>query len=157
NAQGEQVSHAIRTLDAAHEVSLGEASLPLFPLYAARSGATPMDALSLRVQRDAHGTIIDLRPAAEPKPAADAGARAPIAYILDCTKLERPLVALRVALQQTDADYVLPLSVESSDDLASFELVASGKALVHLGYAGQRIERDRIELPGVRARYLRLR
>jgi hypothetical protein len=158
NAAGEQVSHAVRTLDERRQVELGAVELAFFPLYAARADTVTLDALSLRVERDARGTVIDVRPAEQPKPAADAGGAAAIkAYVLDCSKLDRPLVALQIELQRAASDYVLPVIVESSDDLASFDVVSSGKALVSLEYAGQRIERKRIELPALRARYLRLR
>jgi hypothetical protein len=169
DATGRQLSHAVRVLDESREVELGEQSLPMFPLYP--DPARPereLDALSLTVQRDAHGTVIAILPDAHVRATGPARAPAqdppqapplalPIAYVLDASRLEHPIVALRVELPADTKDYVLPVLVEASDDLGSFHTVAIGQPLVRLDYGGARIAQNRVALPQVQARYLRVR
>lgn len=164
DAAGRELPHALRVLDETREVELGEQALPMFPLYPdpeRPDGA--VETLALRVERDAHGTVIAIQPDPSAR-AAGAGrdaaaahaASLPLGYVLDASRLEHPIVALRVELAADAKDHVLPVLVEASDDLGSFHTVASGQPLVRLDYGGSRITHDRLELPQVRARYLRL-
>ena len=173
DARGKELPHALRELDDAHEVELGEHELPMFALYPdpARPGES-IETLALRVERDAKGTLIAIQPdppraaaattdgkragAAGSAPGASA-ARVPVGYILDASQLRHPIVALRLPLPPEAEDLVLPIVIEASDDLGSFRAVASDQPLVRLLNGGARIEQSRIELPAVEARYLRVR
>lgn len=170
DATGQELPHALRVPDLERTIDLGAHALPLFPIYA--DPARPADAiemLTLRVERDAQGTVI----AIGPEPAAS-GARTgttsgaagvgsappkplPIAYVLDTSRLQHPINALSLQLAAWANDHVLPIVVEASDDLGTFHTVAGGQPLVRLHYGEWQIWQNRIELPGVRARYLRLR
>jgi len=165
DAEGRELPHAVRVLDDTHEVALGEQPLPMFPIYAdpARPDGA-LETVALTVQRDAHGTVIAIQPDAHGRASgAEMGAGQPpplglpIAYVLDASGLEHPIVALRVELPGDIGDHVLPVLVEASDDLGSFRTVASGQPLVRLDFGGARIVEDRIQLPEVRERFLRLR
>jgi len=75
--------------------------------------------------------------------------------VLDASALEAPIHALVVTLP-AGGDVNARLRVEASDDLATWRTLASGAPILRLGVGGQTLVRDRIPLPGVRARYFRI-
>jgi hypothetical protein len=169
DAGGQELPHALRLPGNARDVGPDATPLPMFPIYPdpSRPGDA-IETLALRVERDADGTVIAIQPSSGGAAARDAeqadlaGAGAvpaqplPVAYVLDASRLSQPIVALQLQLTQ-GKDYMLPLSIEASDDLGSFRTVASGQPLVLLRYDGWLLVQHRIELPSVTARYLRVR
>jgi len=165
NAGGEEVPHAIRKLATAQPESGEQQPLVLFPLpLAADERDDDRGALDLRIERSADGRVLAIHSqSAARAPAAAAPARL-AGYLLDTGTTDaagpddrRPIVALRVKLAAAPSGMVLPLQIDASDDLMGFSSVATEGALVHLDYAGQRVDRDRIELSPIRARFLRMR
>lgn len=186
DASGRLVPHALRTLDAPEDPEASAVALRFFPIEAPKTASSDLEALTLHVVRDGRGTVVDVRAgshvdgaaaaggtAAAPIPGAGAAATsAPatgragassvdpariVAYVLDTGALERPLTALRVELAPSEGDYMLPVSVETSDDLTRFARVGPPRSLVRLTWAGEQIAQDRFELPAVEARYVVLR
>lgn len=164
DARGQLVPHALRALDAPGDREPSPVDLRFFPIV---SPATPtgLEDLTLHVVRDGSGTVVEVRSRSgsenEDREKSDARSLTDPgsigAYVLDTAELEHPLTALRFELAPSEGDYVLPLTIETSDDLTRFASVGSPQSLVRLTYAGERILQDRVELPGVRARYVVLR
>ncbi len=164
DARGEPVPHALRVLDAHEESGPSSVDLRFFPIVSSAT-STGLEALSLHVVRDGSGTVVEIR---SPSSAEQASRQAAdersstrperiVAYVLDASKLEHALIGLRVELAPSEGDYMIPLTIEGSDDLTRFSSLGSPQSLVRLSYAGERILQDRIVLPAVRARYVVLR
>ncbi|MBK7949835.1 MAG: DUF3999 domain-containing protein [Deltaproteobacteria bacterium] len=164
DARGQLVPHALRALDAPGDREPSPVDLRFFPIM---SPATPtgLEDLTLHVVRDGSGTVVEVRSRSSAVDGSrrQAGDGLPTesgsigAYVLDTAELAHPLTALRFELAPSEGDYVLPLTVETSDDLTRFASVGSPRSLVRLTYAGEQILQDRVELPAVRARYVVLR
>jgi hypothetical protein len=160
--EGDEVPHAIRTLADPSVEPPSSTVLPLFPLrkdLEAEQGGE----LEIHVERSADGEVIDIRSAPRDDTAVETTdveppPEGPIAYyILDTRGIDDPIVKLTVRLGETEADYVLPLRVEASDDLERWAPVHVAAPLVRLEFEGNRIEHDELDLRPTRAKYFRLR
>jgi hypothetical protein len=160
NAAGEEVPHAIRKLAAAQPQAGERQPLALFPLPLGED-ERERGALDLRIERSADGRVLAIHSESGRQVAAAAKPVRLAGYLLDSgserSDDRRPIIALRVKLAAPPSGMVLPLDIDASDDLISFSTVASEGALVHLDYAGQQVDRDRIELSPTRSRFLRMR
>jgi hypothetical protein len=77
-------------------------------------------------------------------------------YVLDASAQEEPLVALTFTLPERSGASSMRLRIDASDDLATWRTIESGATLVDLTHDGQRLVRDRVEFPPVKAKYLRV-
>jgi hypothetical protein len=164
NAAGAAMPHAIRKLDdperADEPREQREHRVSFYPLRApVDAPATAIDQLALRIERGAGGSIIDIHSEA----ATDAGA-APatrvIAHVLDTQAIERDMLGLRIELEEPkDAtlSYLATVAIDASDDLTAWRTIVPEGGLARLAHGGQIVRRDHIELPGVRAKFLRVR
>ena len=158
---GGEVPHAIRTLAAPAARPPTSRPLPLFPLKEAADD-DPTGDLAIHIERNVQGEVIDIRSAAHAVPggAGVEGDREPIrrtvSYILDARAVKDPIIKLTVTITDAAQDYVLPVRVESSNDLEHWRAVPTEAPLVRLDFQGNRIEHDQLALGPVRAKYLRL-
>ncbi|HET6803284.1 MAG TPA: DUF3999 domain-containing protein [Casimicrobiaceae bacterium] len=124
--------------------------LAFFPLTVDTTQPDAAD-LTIKLRRDAAGTSVDIR-SRDGTPVA--GSRV-VGYLIDVPPEDKPLVALRIPLPDGG-----PLNtrarIDASDDLDRWRTLVGAAPLLALEYAGRRLVRDRIELPPVQARYLRL-
>jgi uncharacterized protein DUF3999 len=160
NGAGEVVPHAIRPLVDPHEQEGARVPVPLFRVpdgsaLAQRAVAGPKSerARDVAIEIAADGAIVRVGP--EAATAAPAPQR-PAAYLLDLSQLDRAAVGLDLVLAPEPAEFAVALRVEASDDLVHFAVLDAHAALARLDQAGHRIERSRVELPGVSHRYLLL-
>lgn len=125
--------------------------LPLFPLFAERDG---LDAsgLSLNVTRNAAGTIVSVTT----RDAQSAPERKPVGYLVDAEALTEPLKALTLEWTPPLQGMTTRVRVEASEDLASWRTLATDAPLLDLRYDGRRLLHNRVDLPAVRPKYLRL-
>lgn len=77
-------------------------------------------------------------------------------YLVDTSRLREPVRALQVAWAAGQAPFDRPYRVMASDDLKSWATVQEEGHLVELQNNGARIFKNRIELDGVKTKYLRL-
>ena len=77
-------------------------------------------------------------------------------YLIDTSRLHEPVQALQVAWAAGQAPFDRPYRVSASDDLKNWRVVQEQGHLVELENDGARVFKDRIELEGTQARYLRL-
>lgn len=112
------------------------------------------DSLSLRLERDADGRVLDLQ--------LDSGSSAPASpsadLLIDLGDEPPSVSSLRLAL---DAQAALPVNLRvevlGSDDLAQWQVLGRDLAVVAINDNGLRIERLRLDFDASRQRYLRLR
>lgn len=168
NAADKLLPHVLRKLAEPapidQPIAEREQSVPLFPLLApADAPAAAVDKLALRIERGATGSVINIR-SAPPEAPADAGLAAStrvIAYVLDTQAIEREIVSLRVRIEEppqlAKQSYLATIVIDTSDDLASWRTVVLDGVLARLSHGAQLVTRDRIELGGLRAKFLRVR
>lgn len=77
-------------------------------------------------------------------------------YLLDTSRLREPVRALRIVWAAGQAPFDRPYRVTASDDLKNWRTVQEEGHLIELQNNGARIFENRIELDGVKAKYLRL-
>ncbi|MEW6331073.1 MAG: DUF3999 domain-containing protein [Pseudomonadota bacterium] len=145
NAQGQVVPHALLRPAPAKETA-ARVALPVFPV---RGGDSAPGALSVRVNRDASGTIIDVRndlPMVKDKPV--------VAYILDASRLDNALGKLHVQWPATQG-FVATVTLSASNDLNYWRPVATA-TLAELVHGGERLARNTIEFAPSKSKYLRL-
>lgn len=147
NAAGQPVATAVFPPDAPLAQAGAAIALPWFPLPAEGAGASRDIAAISELATDGSLRRVEWRGAAGT--AADGG------LVLDASQLKAPMMALRFAWSDAQAfDRGYRISV--SDDLRQWREVVPDARLVQLQNAGRRVVQDRIALPAVRARYLRL-
>lgn len=148
NAEGQALAYALVAGQGESRDSQQEQAVKWFPLYAEQgdSSAAP----GLRVQRSTTGTLIELLDEADGagKPALLRG------WLLDASALQEPLVRLQLDWAG-GLEGFQRFSIEASDDLQAWQPWGSGQ-LARLAFDGERIEQRQVELPGRKARYLRL-
>ncbi|MEO6104117.1 MAG: DUF3999 domain-containing protein [Pseudoxanthomonas sp.] len=77
-------------------------------------------------------------------------------YLVDTSRLREQVRALQITWAAGQAPFDLPYRVSASDDLKSWRVVQDEGHLVELENNGARVFKDRIELEGTSAKYLRL-
>jgi hypothetical protein len=155
NAAGEAIPFGPATLAFERLVPPPPATpveVPLFRVPQAE-GAAGADQIALHIARGSDGRLTRLD--AEVTPVAGVAAQD---LIVDVSVLDRPLTALHLQLEALPPEGLnARVDVEASDDLAAWQPLASGLAVVSLQEAGLRLERTRLELPHTERPYLRLR
>ena len=158
NGAGEVVPHAIRALVDPRAQQGELVDVPLFRVpegsalaKRASGGERTVRARDVAIEIASDGAIVRVGPEA---PAGADEPRLPSAYLIDLSQLEKPVVGLELALAAEPAEFVVPLRIETSRDLVHFEPLAVRGALARLDQAGHRIERNQVELPAVKRRYL---
>ena len=149
NARGEALPIAFAAEEEATRETPPAVPLPMFPVFAPSiPGSGDLD-VTVRIDRD--GTLVSLqgrkRLAAAPRA---------VAWILDASRIEKPLRALVVEWDPGPGTEIARVSVEASDDLKSWRSLASYAPIVRLEQAGQKLTQPRVEFAAQRARYLRV-
>lgn len=149
NARGEALPIAFAGEEEATREKPLAVPLPMFPVFAPSiPGSGDLD---VTVRSSPDGTLVSVqgrkRGAAAPRP---------VAWILDASKVEKPLRALVVEWDAGPGTEIARVSVEASDDLKSWRSLASHAAIVRLEQAGQKLMQPRVEFPAQRAKYLRV-
>ena len=80
----------------------------------------------------------------------------PAAFLLDLSNLEIALSAVELTWAVGSGDFVGKFRVEASDDLDNWRTVVASATLARLRTSGQTVLVDVIELPSVKARYLKI-
>jgi hypothetical protein len=150
NADGGLVAYAFVPRPAPVVSGAPRRTLALFPLTVDTTRPETGD-LSINVRRDAAGTTVDVR-SRDGTPVT--GTRV-VGYLIDAGANEAPLVALVLPLPP-GATVNARLRIDASDDLDRWRTVVADAPLLSLEFNGRRLTRDRIELPPLQARYLRI-
>lgn len=147
NADGAPVATAVFPPDAPLAQAGDSVALPWFPLPG-DAGAAGLDIAAIsEVATDGSLRRVELRGASAT--AGDTG------VVIDASRLREPVVALRFAWSEAAA-FDRGYRVSASDDLRQWREVEADGRLVQLRNGDRRVVEDRIALPGVRAKYLRL-
>jgi len=149
NAAGEFVPFAIVQAGGAGSPERGVVGAKLFPLHG--DVAKGLEGLSLRIERNAAGTVVQVQ--ADGK--APAAGRKLLGYLAELPVLARAADAI-VFEWDAPAGFTGSAFVESSDDLRRWSAVVAQAPVVLLEHGGERLEQNRVEIPPLRAKYLRV-
>ena len=149
NAAGEIVPYAF-VPPAPVVPAVARTALRAYPLRV-DAASRDLGELSLSLRTGPGGVALDVRTR---DGRSVVGTRA-AAFVLDAAELDVPLSGLVVSLSG-DADVNARVRVEASDDLAAWRTVVTGAPLLRLHVDGRTLTRDRVPLPALRAKYLRL-
>jgi hypothetical protein len=144
NAAGEVVPHGL-TRPPSKSATITEA-LPFFPVSVPASGA--QDDVRLRVERGADGAIVSVHTTT-----ARPGEKR--IYLVDATRLKKPLAALEFDWDKVPDGFIATLRVESSPDLKAWSTVTQG-TLAEFARGDDTLVQKRIAIAGHTPKYLRL-
>ncbi len=145
NADGEALAYSLVTPPSRSETISDVRRVPAFPLYG--PAQQPASAARIRVQTHNGGTLVEVD---DSPPQYDETLRG---WLLDASAME--LAFERLSLRWRGADGFQRFRIEASDDLTHWRHWGNGQ-VVRLSFDGERVEQRELELPGGRARYLRL-
>jgi hypothetical protein len=146
NASGEIVPYALRRAPGEEHPQGLASALRLFPLRG--TSVEPSEALKLRLQ--AGGASVEIeRPAIGGTPAPVTG------YLLDARDVSGTMSALDLSWDTAAPDFSVRVQAEASDDLSHWRRIAEGP-VINLHFGGQQFVQQRIELPSVTTKFLRL-
>lgn len=153
NAAGETVPHALRAPAPARTQDAAPVALAYFPLN--ESQVELPEQLTIKLLSDFRGAAIELQQ--KPPVAADS---AVVAYVVDTGQRGRmpapPIQALLIDWRDGGDSFLTHVDVDTSADLADWRSLRRHAALARLNYAGNRLEENRVDLPPVAERYLRI-
>ena len=150
NAQGTPVATAVFPADAPLAQAGASIAVPWFPLPVDAGGPARDIAAISEIATDGSLRRVELR-----GPGTTATATGDGGFVIDISQVRSPVAALRVAWSDAAA-FDRGYRVSASDDLRQWRDVDADARLVQLLNNGQRIVEDRIVLPAVQVRYLRL-
>jgi hypothetical protein len=151
NSQGQIVPHALRRPAAqAMQKKTSTRTVPFFPVTA--NAAQKAGDLTLHVERDSHGTIIDVRSADQPDTSAE---RRTIAFLIDAGAAAPPIDGLTLAWSDPDTDFLGQMTVEASSDLTAWRHLTTA-TIARLAFQGRRLQQESLTFPRQTLRYLRL-
>jgi len=149
NAAGEVLPYALVRREAQAETLTQATPLRYFPVYRHAQGESGQ--VDVDIQRNANGSLIAVR--TKPDRAATTTLDG---YVIDASAVTTPIAALDLQWTAPPDGLALTVDVEASDDLQSWRTAVRGAQLVELRMGDQQLLRNRIELDGVQAKYLRL-
>lgn len=145
NGNGEEIPYALRR-PAVTSTHTGWQSLPLFPLPV----ADPVEgAAAVNIELGDGGTVVAVQ-------GGSSGVDHFRAFLIDASHYDLPIAEIDVGWQADLDNRISRFRVESSDDLDQWSTVLNSTTLAALETNGQRVQVNRIVLPGVRSHYLRL-
>lgn len=150
NRAGQIVPHAFRE-SPPESTAPPRLVLPHFSVATATAGTRPDLFMTVRTRPD--GTIVDVRSIDRGRPTGTRGT----VLVLDASQTKQPIKLLELAWAPPVAGFYTSVDVEASDDLQHWRRVVTRAPVASLEQGGHRIEQRRVELGGVRAKYLRLR
>ena len=149
NGNNEPVPHALRRADTSQDRKEVRQDLPLFLLAASRQ--PDQDDLSLRVRRDAGGTVLTV----DAGRGTTATATQPTTWLVDASRLATTPDSLELHWDG-GRDALCAVALSHSGDLTRWSPLVTRTVLADLSYHGQAISVRRILLPGRPLAYLRL-
>jgi hypothetical protein len=144
NAAGEVVPHGL-TRPPSKSATITEA-LPFFPVSVPAAGTA--DDVRLRVERGADGGIVSVHTTT-----ARPGEKR--IYLVDATRLKKPLAALELDWDKVADGFIATLRVESSPDLKAWSTVTQG-TLAEFARGDDTLVQKRVPVAGHTPKYLRL-
>ncbi len=150
NADGTIVPYALRKPQTKRYTKIKTVSLPVFPIV--RKPGRRAGDLTLFFHRNNRGTLAWINSSKHER----TGNHNAAMYVIDASRLRRPARLLQIDWSNNDQAQVFDIIVEYSNDLKTWRH-AGRDSLARLSHKGHRLVRNRLYLPGYKAKYFRLR
>ncbi len=148
DANGEEVPFTIESGGRTEEELIGSAGLAVFPL---REDANQSpEALSVMIHGQSGDSEVHVT-------GGETKSKKIVAYLFSTSDVAGPIRAMAVTWSGVNETFVLPVSVEASDDLKSWRTVTDDGVLSELTVDKTSLRNSRIEFPATKAAYFRLR
>ena len=150
NSSGQRIPYAIRVQKTRETTRSYWVNLPLFPLKGNTGRQASNNNLEVRVNND--GKIVDIYYKDEPAQDED-----PIisSYIIDLSGVKQNIDQLIFDISDDAGSYLKSVFIEKSDDLNSWSTMVSSASLSRLQYGSHTLEKNNINIPNQRAKFLR--
>ncbi len=150
NGYGEMVPHLLRRGGGPEAPEPQPLELPFFPIMDTPRGDT--SPLQINIATDEKGAVINFWQRGEGLDESVIGR-----YLIDASALERPLEKLLLDWDKSAEGFLVPVTLESSNDLNSWSPLATHASLASLTQGGYHLRQGEIHLPEQsQARYYRL-
>lgn len=148
NAAGQPVPHALHLAPEQPETTSDVVALPIFPVYG--QPGESMGDLGVQVRRTREGTLVRIDGQnRQQTPALRA-------YIVDASQLETPVNELAFIWETAPEDLLVPVTVETSNDLLNWQRWGTPGTIASVSHAGQVLMQNTLDLPAREARYYRI-
>lgn len=148
NAASKPVPHALHLAPEQPASTQDVVALPFFPVFG-QPGASMGD-LGVQVRRTNEGTLVRIDGQNHRQTPALR------AYIVDASQLETPVKELTFLWDAAPQDLLVPVTVETSDDLLNWQRWGAPGTLASVSHAGQQLMQNTLDLPAKEARYYRV-
>jgi hypothetical protein len=148
NQAGQVVPHRLERPRTVVAIVAESTKLPLFPIR----GDSPESINALRVTIESGGTRVDAHTDGK---SSSNGSRVR-SYVADARGLNAGVAAFKLQWMHSQSDYAGRVRVEASEDLGNWRVVHDGAPIAYLRSGDRWLMEQRVELPGVRAKFWRL-
>lgn len=149
NGYEEVVPHLVKPGISQQQPEHEPVALQFFPLY--EEAGNGGDNIQVHVATDSSGAVVDFWQLGGGK-----GGRVLSRYLIDATAVERPIEKLLLEWDEGSDNVLVSIKVEYSDDLVHWKRLADSRTLAQMNHDGYRLEQRSIELPPLKAKYLRI-
>lgn len=148
DAQGQAQAYHLGAGAEQYRETRREVAVARFPLYAKRNS---QEIPEVRIRRAEGGTLVEVAPQTRQDPQAQQLR----GWLLDASGVQDSLQQLVLDWEEEEGEGFQQFSIEASDDLQNWRAWGTGQ-VARLEFAEERILQAEVELPGLKARYLRL-
>ncbi len=141
NAAGELVPYALETSAAPQQNQLSQTAVRFFP-YGSKSSNEQRD-VSIQIRSDGQLSAQSHTVSKQQE----------LSYLVDASQIKGQLESLILSWQE--ANYQGQIRLSASDDLQQWQALGSTE-IIRLDYQGQTLSQPKVELGGIRAKYLRI-
>ena len=154
NAGGVVVPHALCTGPAVAADTVSERPLPVFPLRRPKPlGSAGNGRVTVQTPGGTSVQVVEAPASAAITPMPQGPADG---FVVDAGGVTGALRSLRLSWSTPDGASEAQVRVEASEDLNAWRTVVAGTTLLHVAADGRALDRNHIDLPESRYRYLRL-
>jgi hypothetical protein len=155
NAGGSVVPHALCTGPVTVADTVAERPLPVFPLRREERRGVAQNSARVNVQTPG-GTSVQVTEGAQPGALTAMADNRSDSFVVDAGGAGGALRALRLAWSTPDGASEAQVRVEASEDLNQWRIIVPATTLLHVAADGRALDRNHIDLPEAKYRYLRL-
>jgi hypothetical protein len=149
NGDGEVVLHQLRPGVKKESTQPSLLELPFFPILET-DGDQSADG-QIRIATDKSGAVIDFWQRGAVKQDGTI-----TRYLIDASAVKQPLEKLSLDWGETDEGFLVPVTLEYSNDLSNWRPLIVNAALAALSQGDDRLRQNDIALPQIQAKYYRL-
>ena len=149
NSAGHRIPFAISKQKAQEKTETYWVNLPFFPL---RGSVEQFTANNLEIRVNDDGRIIDIHYKDDKEVP---GSQAVESYIIDLSNVKHNIDELSFIINGGEGGYLKSATIEKSDNLNQWSMLVSNATLSRLNYANHTLEKNNINIPNQKTKYLR--